>query len=217
MAIAILGRKVGMTRFYDEQGVCHPCTVVQAGPCTVLQVKSDETDGYRAVQIGLGVRKPHRATKPMIGHAAKAGVAAPEAVREFRQNDGDPQLDVGGQITVSDFSEVRWVDVTGTTKGKGFAGVMKRHNFGGQPASHGTERKHRSPGSIASHATNRGFSGRPKKGKRMAGQLGNTRCTERNLRLLGVDAEKNLLLIRGAIPGANGGLVTVRTSRTKGA
>jgi large subunit ribosomal protein L3 len=216
MSIAILGKKVGMTRFYGDNGVSHPCTVVQAGPCPVLQVKTDQADGYRAVQIGFGQKKPHRSTKPMIGHARKAGTAAPEAVREFRQGDGDPELEVGGQVTVEDFAEIQWVDVTGTTKGKGFTGVMKRWNFRGQPASHGVERKHRSSGSIAGQGGSLMGARGIRKGKRMAGQLGNVRRTERNLKLLAVDNDRNLLMIRGAIPGANGGLVVVRKSKTKG-
>ncbi len=216
MAVAILGTKVGMTRFYDEQGAAHPCTVVQAGPCTVLQVKTAESDGYAAVQIGLGELKPHRSTKPMIGHARKVGAAPPRAVREFRSDPGDPQAEPGGQVTVSHFQGIQWVDVTGTSKGKGFQGAMKRWHFGGQPASHGTERKHRSPGSIASHGTDRGHGGDIKKGKRMAGHLGHDRRTVRNLKLLAIDPERNLMIIRGALPGSNGGLVMVRKSRTKG-
>jgi len=216
MAIAILGKKVGMTRFFDEKGVSHPCTVVQAGPCTVLQVKSEQSDGYRAVQLGLGARKPHRATKPMIGHARKANADPPTDVREVRQEDGDPQYEVGGEVTVAEFADVQRVDVVGTTKGKGFAGGVKRWGFKGQIASHGVERKHRSPGSIGGSAGSIGGSRGVKKGKKMAGHLGNARQTVRNLRLLGIDAERNLLMIRGAVPGAAGGLVMVRTSRVKG-
>ncbi len=218
MSIGILGKKIGMTRFFDEQGISHPCTVIQAGPCTVLQVKTEQSDGYDAVQIGFGARKPHRSTKPMIGHARKAGSEPPEAVREFRLegNGDDREWEVGGELTVSDFDEIAWVDVTGTTKGKGTAGVMKRWGFGGQPASHGTERKHRSPGSISSQGGSLLGARNVRKGKKMAGRLGGVTRTARNLRVLGVDAEKNLLMIRGAIPGPNGQVVFVRKSRTKG-
>ena len=216
MATAILGKKVGMTRFYDDQGVSHPCTVVEAAPCKVLQVKTEQSDGYRAIQIGCGQKKPHRATKPMIGHARKAGAAAPVAVREIRQQPGEPEREVGSEVTVADFQDIRWVDVTGTTKGKGFAGGMKRWHFGGQPHSHGTERKHRSPGGIGSQGGSRQGARGIKKGKHMAGHLGNVRQTVRNLRLLSVDAENNLLLIRGAVPGPNGQVVMVRKSLTKG-
>lgn len=217
MSIAILGKKIGMTRFFDEQGVSHPCTVIQAGPCTVLQVKTEQTDGYGAVQIGYGAKKPHRSTKPMIGHARKANAEPPEAVREFRLDNGsDREFEVGGELTVADFEEIKWVDVTGVTKGKGFQGVMKRWKFGGQPASHGTERKHRSAGGIGSQGGSRLGARSIKKGKHMAGHMGSVTRTARNLKLLGVDAEKNVLIVRGAVPGASGGLVVVKKSRTKG-
>lgn len=216
MALAILGKKVGMTRFFDDKGVSHPCTVIQAGPCTVLQVKDVPGDGYRAVQVGFGQVKPHRSTKPMIGHARKVDAAPPLAVREVRLATDQPLPEAGSQITVAAFEGTAWVDVTGTSKGKGFAGVMKRWHFGGQPASHGTERKHRSAGAISSYGTNRGHGGDIKKGKRMAGHLGNDRRTVRNLRLLSIDTERNLLIVRGAVPGANGQVVMVRKSITKG-
>lgn len=216
MAVAILGKKVGMTRFYDDKGMAHACTVVQAGPCTVLQVKDTASDGYRAVQVGFGQRKPHRSTKPIIGHARKVNAAPPEVVREIRADDGETLPDPGSQITVAAFEGIGMVDVTGTSKGKGFTGVMKRWHFGGQCASHGTERKHRSPGTISGYATNRGFGGDIKKGMPMAGHLGDDRRTVRNLRLLSIDAERNLLIIRGAIPGCNGGVVMVRKSLVKG-
>jgi large subunit ribosomal protein L3 len=213
MQAAILGKKIGMTQVYDEAGVLHPVTVVQAGPCHVLQVKTADSDGYEAVQLGLEDVKNQRATKPQLGHAGKAGVKAKKFVREVRLS-GPADVEIGSEVKVDTFAEVPFVDVVGTSKGKGFAGVMKRHHFGGQPATHGTERKHRSPGSIGGHATNLGWGGDIKKGKRMAGQMGNERCTSRNHRLIRIDSENNLLLIKGAVPGANGGFVLVRASKT---
>ena len=192
MTPALLGTKVGMTRVYDEKGTIVPVTVVQAGPCSVTQVKTVETDGYHAVQLGFGDCKARHSTQPLIGHAAKAG----------------------DTVTVGLFDGVTYVDVIGTSKGKGFAGVMKRHHFGGQPASHGTERKHRSPGSLASRATWRGQSGKPKKGVRMAGHMGVDRVTTRNHPLVKIDPQNNLLLIKGALPGPNGSLLFVRKSVT---
>jgi large subunit ribosomal protein L3 len=214
MLSALLGKKVGMTQVYDEQGVLHPVTVVQAGPCTVLQIKTSETDGYNAVQIGYDDVKAHRATKPIIGHAAKAGAKAKKFIREFRVEELPDDVELGAKVNVDVFEEIPYVDVIGTSKGKGYAGVMKRHNFGGQAASHGVERKHRSPGSIGGHATNLGTGPKPKKGKRMAGHMGDARVTSRNHKLIGVDKEHNLLLIKGAVPGPKGGYVLVRKSKT---
>ena len=209
---AILGNKIGMTQVYDEQGNLHPVTVVQAGPCTVLQVKTTKSDGYDAVQIGFLDVKAQRALRPQIGHAAKAGAECKKVVREIRLT-APADMAPGAQITVEGFQEVSFVDVVGITKGKGFAGGMKRHHFTGQCASHGTERKHRSPGSIGSHASNRG-TGSIKKGKRMAGHMGVVRCTSRNHKVIRVDKENHLLLIKGALPGANGGALLIRKSKT---
>ncbi len=214
MLPAILGKKIGMTQVYDADGVLHPVTVVQAGPCSVLQIKTARSDGYDAVQIGLQDVKPHRASKPQIGHAARAKCKPKRYVREVRLTGPQDAVQPGQDITVEIFEGVSHVDVTGTTKGRGFAGVMKRHGFKGQPASHGVERKHRSPGSIASHASDAGKGPRPKKGKRMAGHMGSVRGTSRNHRLVAVDKENNLLLIKGPLPGANGGLLFVRKSKT---
>ena len=213
MLPAMLGKKIGMTQVYDENGRIHPVTVVQAGPCSVLQVKNDETDGYHAVQIGLDDVKPHRAGKPSIGHAARAGVKPKKFVREVRLAEA-ADVEAGATLTVEQFEDVAFVDVVGTSKGKGFAGGMKRHKFGGQPATHGTERKHRSPGSIASHASNAGTGPKIKKGKRMAGHMGSVRCTSRNHKLVRVDRENNLLLIKGAVPGPAGAYVLIRKSKT---
>jgi large subunit ribosomal protein L3 len=213
MLPAILGRKIGMTQVYDETGLLHPVTVVQAGPCTVLQVKTRDGDGYSAVQLGFDDVKAQRAKKPQIGHAAASSAKPKRFVREFRMDEGELDVESGQTITVELFDEVSTVDVVATSKGRGYSGGMRRHNFKGQLASHGVERKHRSPGSIASHATNAGTGPKLKKGKRMAGQYGNTRCTVRNQRLVGVDKDNDLLLIRGAIPGPNGGYVMVRRSK----
>jgi large subunit ribosomal protein L3 len=213
MTPALLGKKVGTTRIYDEKGAIVPVTVVQAGPCAVTQVKTPDTDGYHAVQLGFGEIKAKFSTFPLIGHTAKAGVGPRRHFREIRLKDATDRK-AGDTVNVSLFEGVQFVDVIGTSKGKGFAGVMKRHHFGGQCASHGTERKHRSPGSIASRATWRGQSGKPKKGVRMGGHMGMDTVTTRNHPLVKIDAENNLLLIKGALPGPNGGLLFVRKSIT---
>jgi large subunit ribosomal protein L3 len=213
MTPALLGTKIGMTRIYDEKGSVVPVTVVQAGPCAVTQIKTADNDGYFAVQLGYKPVKAKFSTFPLIGHAAKAGVGPHRHFREIRLADAT-DLGVGTQVKVDLFKDVKYVDVIGTSKGKGTAGVMKRHHFGGQPASHGTERKHRSPGSIASRATWRGQCGKPKKGVRMAGHMGMDRVTTRGHALVKIDAENNLLLIKGALPGPNGGLLFVRKSVT---
>jgi len=214
MQAALLGKKIGTTQVYDAQGVLHNVTVVQAGPCNVLQVKTAKADGYEAVQLGFEDVKPSRALKPDIGHAAKAGAKAKKFIREVRLTAAATDVQVGQLLTVEIFTEVPFVDVVGTTKGKGTAGVMKRHHFAGLCASHGTERKHRSPGSIAAHATNRGWGGDIKRGKRMGGRMGDVQCTSRNHKLIGIDKENNLLLVKGSVPGSNGGFVFVRSSKT---
>ena len=215
MVPALLGKKVGMTQVYDDAGRAVPVTVVQAGPCTVLQVRSADRDGYEAVQLGYGDVKPHRSTLPMIGHAATSGSTPKAFVREIRLAEPTDRQ-AGDVVSVEVFEEagVKHVDVIGTTKGRGFTGVMKRHGFGGQPASHGVERKHRSPGSIGGSAP-LGLGRSVKKGKRMAGQPGAARRTVRNQQLVRVDKDRNLLLIRGAIPGPAGGYVIVRQAKTK--
>ena len=212
---ALLGRKVGMTRIYDAKGTIIPVTVVQAGPCVVTQVKTEDgKDGYNAIQLGFEEIRERRSTKPLVGHCQKTGQTTPKrAFREIRLN-GKPTVAAGSTLDVSTFDAIKWVDVMGTSKGKGFQGVMKRWNFGGQPGSHGTERKHRSPGSIGGGQGQRGRSRPIKKGKKMAGHLGDERVTVRNLALVGIDKDKNLLLIRGPVPGANGGLLFVRQSKT---
>ena len=213
MTPALIGRKVGMTRIYDEKGAIVPVTVVEAGPCAVTQVKTTETDGYHAVQLGFEDIKAKFSNFPLIGHAAKAGVGPRRHFAEITLKDPTDKV-AGDVVDASIFEGVQYVDVIGTSKGKGTAGVMKRHHFGGQPASHGTERKHRSPGSLASRATWRGQSGKPKKGVRMAGHMGVDRVTTRNHPLVKIDPENNLLLIKGALPGPNGGLLFVRKAVT---
>jgi large subunit ribosomal protein L3 len=203
-----------MTRVYDEKGAIVPVTVVQAEPNVITQVKTaDGKDGYNAVQLGFSEIKAKFSTFQEIGHCARAGAAPRRHFAEIRLKDATDKK-LGDLVNVSIFDGVKFVDVIGTSKGKGTAGVMKRHHFGGQPASHGTERKHRSPGSIASRATWRGQCGKPKKGLRMAGHMGMDRVTTRNHLLVKVDGEKNLLLIKGALPGPNGALVFVRKSIT---
>ena len=213
MTPALLGKKVGMTRIYDDKGAVVPVTVVAIEPNHITQIKTVETDGYNAVQLGFGEAKPKYISMPLIGHAAKAGAAPKRHFGEIRLKDATDKT-LGEAVTVAVFEGIKYVDVVGTSKGKGFAGVMKRHHFGGQCASHGTERKHRSPGSIASRATWRGQCGKPKKGVRMAGHMGMDRVTTRNHPLVKIDAEKNLLLIKGALPGPNGGLLFIRKSIT---
>jgi large subunit ribosomal protein L3 len=210
----LLGTKVGMTRIYDETGKIVPVTVVKAGPCYVTQVKTAETDQYNAVQLGFLKIKPKHSTQPLMGHVAKAGLTEPlKYFREIKLKD-KTDLAPGAEVTTAIFDGIAYVDVVGVSKGKGFAGVMKRHHFGGQPASHGTERKHRSPGSIASRATWRGQCGKPKKGVRMAGHMGFDQVTTRNHPLVKVDNDKGLLLIKGALPGPNGSLLYIRKSIT---
>ena len=205
-----------MTRVYDENGHSVPVTVVQAGPCPVLDVRTRERDGYDAVQLGFDDVKPGRSTRPMIGHCLKSGQRPQRFIREIRlQSPTDKKA--GEMVTVGLFSELgtKWVDVVGTSRGMGFQGVMKRHHFGGQPNSHGTERKHRSPGGIGAMAGDRGRGRSIKKGKRMPGHMGHARCTIRNQRLVSVDADRNLLVIAGAIPGPRGGYLVVRQSKTR--
>ena len=209
----LIGRKLGMTRLYTQDGKNVPVTVIQAGPCYVSQIKTDATDGYTAVQLAFEDVRGRNSTMPLIGHAAKAGLDPKRFHREYRATaDEAGSLTLGQEVNVEAFEGVNFVDVVGQSKGKGFQGVMKRHHFGGQPATHGTERKHRSPGSIGGHATNRGFSGRPKKGKKMAGHMGDERVTVRSLEIVARDKEKNLIMVKGPVPGANQGLVVIRNA-----
>ncbi len=205
----LLGEKLGMTQVWDENNRVVPVTVVKAGPCVVTQVKTTESDGYSAVQIAYGAIDPRKVTKPVAGHFAKAGVPPRRHLVELRTA-GD--YTVGQELAVDTFEPGQLVDVVGTTKGKGFAGVMKRHGFSGVGASHGAHRNHRKPGSIGGCAT----PGRVFKGMRMAGRMGGNRHSTQNLVVQAIDAENGLLLIKGAVPGPKGGLVLVRTT-AKGA
>jgi large subunit ribosomal protein L3 len=223
MAIGILGRKVGMTQLYDESGQVVPVTVIQAGPCDVLQIRTVERDGYEAVQLGFADKPRRLANRSVRGHVAKldskrvkrrsgagvellpkAGCEPKRFVRELRGSAGD--LVVGGQINVEALSSVAAIDVTAISKGRGFAGAIKRHNFSGQRATHGVKKCHRALGGTGASA----FPSRVIKGKRMPGQYGNARTTVRNQKLVKVDAENNLLLVRGAVPGPNGGYVVIQ-------
>ncbi|MEI5639907.1 MULTISPECIES: 50S ribosomal protein L3 [unclassified Pseudoalteromonas] len=206
MALGLVGRKVGMTRIFTEDGVSIPVTVIEATPNRVTQIKSDATDGYNALQVTAGEKKASRVNKPAAGHFAKAGVEAGRGLWEFRLNDGEGEFEVGSELTVELFTEVKKVDVTGTSKGKGFQGGVKRWNFSMQDATHGNSISHRAPGSIGQNQS----PGKVFKGKKMAGQMGNVRSTTQNLELVRVDAERNLLLVKGAVPGAIGGDVIVK-------
>jgi large subunit ribosomal protein L3 len=208
----VLGTKLGMTQVWDDNNKIVPVTVVQAGPCVVTQVRTPDVDGYAAVQIGYGQIDPRKVNKPDAGHFAKAGVTPRRHLVELRTSDAS-EYALGQEITVETFEAGQAVDVTGTTKGKGFAGVMKRHGFSGVGASHGAHRNHRKPGSIGGCAT----PGRVFKGLRMAGRMGHVRQTVQNLTIHAIDAENGLLLIKGAVPGPKGGVVLVRNAVKKGA
>src|ERR1700683_161336 len=209
MSIGRVGPKCGMTRIFTDAGVTVPVTVVEALPNRISQVKSDKADGYRAIQVTIGSRRPSRVSKALAGHFAKANVAAGYLSREFRLRKAEGEsLAAGGELKVDMFKVGQVVDVTGTTVGKGFAGTMKRHNFAGGMKTHGNSLSHRAPGSIGQRQT----PGRVFKGKRMSGHMGVRNRTIENLRIVEVDAVRNLLLISGAVPGAEGGRVIVRPS-----
>jgi large subunit ribosomal protein L3 len=199
----ILGRKLGMTQVFDQEGRVVPVTVVQAGPCTVTQVKTEDTDGYNAVQLAYGTRR--KLNRPVKGHLAKAGIDAADTLAEVRL-DEPPRLELGAAVTCDVFAEGDRVDVSGRSKGKGLAGVMKRHNFAGLGDGHGVKKKNRHPGAVGGAST----PGRTFPGQRMAGRLGNQRVTVQSLEVAGVDRERDLLLIKGALPGSNGSIVLVQ-------
>ncbi len=207
MSVGLLGKKLGMTQVYNDQGEVIPATLVQAGPCNILQIKGQEKDGYSAVQIGFEDRKKKRATKAETGHCLKAKTSAKKWVREIR-DDADTEYQLGQSLTVDIFEGVEKVDVTGTSKGRGFAGVVKRWGFSGGPATHGCT-THRGPGSIGAGTD----PGRVFKGKKMAGRMGGVRTTVRNLDVVKIDKSRNLLVVRGAIPGPNGGYILIRKSK----
>lgn len=213
----LLGKKVGMTRVYDESGRLIPVTVIQAGPCIITQIKTGETDGYNAVQMGFEDVKPSRRKQPEVGHMRKADTNPKRFIREWRLPTGaKTEYKPGDSVTVSIFAGTKLVDIVGTSKGKGTAGPMKRYGFKGFPASHGTERKHRAPGSIAARATNAGMGGGLKRGKRMAGHMGDDRVTAKNHVLVAIDAERNLLVVKGTVPGPSGGYCVVKTAKSLG-
>jgi large subunit ribosomal protein L3 len=207
MTIGLIGRKRGMTRIFTEQGDSIPVTVVEVSPNRITQVKTVEVDGYRALQVTLGDKRTSLLNKPQVGHFSKAEVEAGEGLWELRLNDDEgADLETGAELTVEQFEAGQMVDVTGTSKGKGFAGVVKRYNFAMQDATHGNSLSHRAPGSIGQCQT----PGRVFKGKKMAGHMGDERVTTQNLQVVSIDTERNLLLIKGAVPGAAGGQVSVR-------
>jgi large subunit ribosomal protein L3 len=207
MALGVIGKKVGMSRVFNADGNAVPVTVLEVTPNRVTQVKNGENDGYRAVQVTIGSRRPSRVTKPLAGHYAKASVAAGRGLWEFRLEDGEgAELAPGAEIKADIFTAGQMVDVQGTTIGKGFAGVIKRHHFRGGRASHGNSLSHRAPGSIGQRQT----PGRVFPGKKMSGHLGNKTRTQQNLEVVRVDADKNLLLVKGAVPGPKGADVVIR-------
>lgn len=207
----LLGRKIGMTRVFTAEGNSIPVSVVEVDPNRVSQIKKMEADGYRAIQLTGGIRKPNKVNKPLAGHFAKAKIKAGNMQVEFRV-DSEDAFELGQVLSVADvFTAGQYVDVSGTSKGKGFAGTVKRHNFRTQDATHGNSRSHRVPGSIGQNQT----PGKVFKGKKMAGHMGNVRCTIQSLELVRVDAERNLLLIKGAIPGAPGSRVEIKPAAKK--
>ena len=203
----LLGKKLGTTQIFDENNHVVPVTVVEAGPCVITQIRTQETDGYTAIQIAYGDIDPRKVKKPQAGHFNKAGVTPRRHVAEIRMDDVSG-YELGQEITANIFDGITFVDVTGITKGKGFAGGMKRHGFAGQGAGHGNQASHRRVGGIGACAT----PGRVFKGKRMAGRMGQDRVTTQNLKIQKIDADANLILIKGAIPGNRGGIVTVKTA-----
>jgi len=206
MAIGLVGRKVGMTRIFTEDGTSIPVTVIEATPNRVTQLRTEELDGYRALQVTTGTKKANRVNKAEAGHFAKAGVEAGRALVEFRLEDNEGgDIEVGSEITVEIFNDTKKIDVTGTSKGKGFAGAIKRWNFSSQRMTHGNSLSHRAPGSIGQNQS----PGKVFKGKKMAGQLGNKQVTTQSLEVVRVDVENSLILVKGAVPGATGGDVIV--------
>ena len=207
MTMGLVGRKCGMTRVFTEDGISIPVTVIEAQPNRITQVKTVETDGYRALQVTAGSRKASRVSKPEAGHFAAAKVEAGDLITEFRLDDADDgEFELGGELKVDLFEAGQKVDVIGTSIGKGYAGTVKRHNFRTQDATHGNSLAHRAPGSIGQNQT----PGRVFKGKKMSGQMGNVRRTVQNLEVVRVDSDRNVLLIKGAVPGSAGGKVIVR-------
>ena len=209
MTIGVIGRKCGMTRVFTEDGVSIPVTVVAVEPNVVTQIRTNEKDGYRAIQITTGSKRPSRVNKPLTGHYAKAGVKPGRGLWEFRLDDGEGEgLETGSEIKADIFTEGQKIDVSGVSIGKGFAGVIKRYHFAMQDATHGNSLSHRAPGSIGQNQT----PGRVFKGKKMAGHMGNVKCTIQNLEVVKVDVDRQFILVKGSVPGAKGGDVIVNSS-----
>ncbi len=202
----IIGKKVGMTQVFDDNGNVVPVTVIEAGPCYVTQVRQDERDGYKAIQLGFNETKPKRLTQGQLGHLRRNNLPALRYLREFRIRNEQVDVDEGAEIKVDVFEVGERVDVVGTSKGRGFAGTIKRHNFNRQPKTHGQSDRERAPGAVGMCAT----PGRTLKGKRMGGHMGSERVTIQNLEVVVIDAERNLIAVRGSVPGANGGIVMVK-------
>ena len=211
MLTSLLGKKAGMTQIFAEDGTAIPVTVIKCGPCVVMQVKTTETDGYNALQLGFEDKAQRRAIKPEIGRAKKADTLPKKFIREVEW-DGEGDMALGSELTVDLFNEIKRVDVSGVSKGRGFAGVVRRFDFAGGPKTHGQSDRHRAPGSIGQSAS----PSRVKKGRRMPGHMGHRNRTARNLTVVGVDAEKHCILIRGSVPGPNGGYLIVRKTRKLG-
>ncbi len=207
----IIGKKVGMTQVFDDIGNVIPVTVIQAGPCYVTQIRTAEKDGYVAIQLGFGETKPQRLTRGALGHLKRNNLPSLRHLREFRLKNGEVDVQEGQTITADVFTKGERVDVIGKSKGRGFAGTIKRHNFNRQPKTHGQSDRERAPGSVGMTTT----PGRTFKGQRMAGRMGNDRVTAENLEVVVVDAEKHLLAVRGSVPGANGGIVVVKPARVR--
>jgi large subunit ribosomal protein L3 len=205
----LIGKKVGMTQVFDEYGNAVPVTVIQAGPCYVTQVRGDDRDGYTAVQLGFSEAKPQRLTQGQLGHLRRNNLPALRYLREFRLRDSSVDVEEGQEIRVDVFAQGERVDVVGTSKGRGYAGTIKRHGFKRQPKTHGQSDRERAPGSVGMCAT----PGRTLKGQRMAGRMGNDRVTVKNLEVVVVDPERNLLAVRGSVPGANNGIVLIKPAR----
>lgn len=207
----IIGKKVGMTQIFDDHGNVIPVTVIQAGPCYVTQIRTADRDGYIAVQLGFAETKPERLTKGQLGHLKRNNLPALRYLREFRVRDGELDVEEGQTIKADVFAKGERVDVIGTSKGRGFQGGIKRHNFNRQPKTHGASDRTRAPGSVGSNT----FPGRTLRGKRMAGHMGSERVTTENLEVVVVDAERNLLAVRGSVPGARGGIVLIKPARVR--
>jgi large subunit ribosomal protein L3 len=207
----IIGKKLGMTQVFDDNGNAVPVTVIEAGPCFVTQVRSGEKDGYTAIQLGFSEAKPQRLTKGELGHLKRNNLPALRYLREFRLRDGEVDVAEGAEVKVDVFAKGERVDVIGTSKGRGFAGTIKRHHFHRQPKTHGASDRERAPGSVGSTTT----PGRTYPGQRMAGRMGNDRVTAENLEVIVVDAERNLLAVRGSVPGANDGIVIIKPARVR--